>query len=72
MLKRSEVTELPFHALAYSYLPKDAFQAATAMFELWSLDAKMMSIPPEINGKFPEIQPLTAKEMLNRYWRTKA
>ncbi|GME52454.1 unnamed protein product [Neofusicoccum parvum] len=71
-LKRSEVTALPIYAMVYDLIPKEQFHAMTAAFGLWSQDAKMVSVPPEVNAKFPNIQPLTAKGLLEQHWQSKA
>lgn len=70
-LKRSEITELPGHAASYAFFPKKSFQWFMAIFEQFTTDEKTSYVPPELNAKFPEIQPLTVRAMLDQYWRGK-
>ncbi|KAB2574023.1 uncharacterized protein LTHEOB_12152 [Lasiodiplodia theobromae] len=70
-LKRGELTELPGHVATYGSFPKELFQGFMSMFEQFTTDEKISVVPPELNKKFPEIKPLTVREMLKQYWADK-
>ncbi|CAG8112401.1 unnamed protein product [Penicillium salamii] len=65
-LQRSEVTELPVHSILYEQMSKSAVQALSAAFSLWAQDANIMHIPGELNTKFPDIHPLTVRDLLEK------
>ncbi|OJJ88705.1 uncharacterized protein ASPGLDRAFT_1499984 [Aspergillus glaucus CBS 516.65] len=69
-LKRFEVTELPGHRALYDSFPKKAFQWFMSIFELYTSDGSS-SVPRagSLNERFPDIQPLTVREMLEHYRR---
>lgn len=67
--KRSEVTELPVHSIVYEQMPKNEVQALSAASSLWTQDANIMHISGELNAKFPGIQPLTVRDLLEKCQR---
>lgn len=70
-LKRFEITELPGHQALYAHFPKKAFQWFMSIFELYTTDGTSC-VPREgsLNERFPNIKPLTVRDLLDRYWRT--
>ena len=70
-LMRFEITELPGHQALYAHFPKKAFQWFMSIFELYTTDGTSC-VPKEgsLNERFPDIKPLTVRELLERYWRT--
>lgn len=70
-LRASQITELPGHAASYDKFPKERLQWFLAIFELWMATGRGR-VPREetLNEMFPEIKPLTAREMIERYWAT--
>lgn len=69
-LETSQITELPGHQAAYAKFPKDRLQWFLAIFEMWMAKGQAR-VPREgsLNEMFPEIKPLTAKEMMRKYWK---
>lgn len=70
-LKRGELTELPGHVASYESFPKKSLQWFMSIFEQFTTDEEISVVPPELNMKFPEIKPLTVRDMLKRYWGDK-
>ena len=71
ILKRFAITELPDHQDLYAYFPKKAFQWFMSIFELYTTDGtSCVSKEGSLNERFPDIKPLTVRELLERYWRT--
>ncbi|KAH7268884.1 hypothetical protein B0J15DRAFT_579344 [Fusarium solani] len=68
-LERGELTELPSQIPCYATFPKPRFQWFMAIFSRWTADEEICFIPGELNAKFPDIQPMTVKAMLETYWR---
>lgn len=69
-LEASQITELPGHQDAYTRFPKDRLQWFLAIFEMWMARGQgRVSREGSLNEIFPEIKPLTAKEMMERYWK---
>ncbi len=68
-LKSGQATELPGQIASYAVFPKAMFQAFTATFGLW-FDEGICDLKPArfLNDQFPEIKPLTAKELLDKAW----
>lgn len=68
-LGASRITELPGHAASYDKFPKERLQWFLAIFEL-CMATGLGRVPREgtLNEMFPEIKPLTAREMMERYW----
>lgn len=68
-LRASQITELPGHAASYDKFPKERLQWFLAIFEMW-MATGLGRVPREgtLNEMFPEIKPLTAREMMERYW----
>lgn len=68
-LRASRITELPGHAASYDKFPKERLQWFLAIFELWMATGRAR-VPREgsLNEMFPEIKPLTVREMMERYW----
>ncbi|KAF2163835.1 hypothetical protein M409DRAFT_26015 [Zasmidium cellare ATCC 36951] len=68
-LKRFKITELPGHGKLYDKYPKKALQWFLAAFELMTTDeTSYVSRDGALNGVFPEIQPLTVREMVTKCW----
>ncbi|KXH53076.1 hypothetical protein CSAL01_09821 [Colletotrichum salicis] len=70
-LKRSEVSELPGHQASYAQFPKERLQWFLSIFELWMATGlgRVEGGKGSLNDLFPEIKPLTAREMLEEYWK---
>lgn len=68
-LTASRITELPGHAASYDKFPKERLQWFLAIFELWMATGRAR-VPREgsLNEMFPDIKPLTVREMMERYW----
>ncbi|KAK4503495.1 hypothetical protein PRZ48_004410 [Zasmidium cellare] len=72
-LKRFEVTELPGHAQLYDKYSKKGLQWFLAAFELMTTDeTSYVSRDGSLNEVFPELQPLTVREMLTKCWGKKS
>lgn len=72
-LELFEVTELPGHIPLYESFPKEKLQWFLAIFELWTTDeTSHVELAGSLNEKFPDIQTLKVKDMLELYWRPKA
>ncbi|KAI8722875.1 NAD(P)-bd-dom domain-containing protein [Fusarium sp. LHS14.1] len=70
LLKSGKITELPGHRYAYEHLPKEALQGMLATFGLL-FDEGQFDFKPErsLNDIFPEIKPVSAKDMLEIGWK---
>ena len=70
-LKGGEMTELPAHHLAYSYIPKSALQAVFSQFGLYIVRG-LFHLPEQksLDKVFPEIKTKTVKEVINS-WKGK-
>jgi hypothetical protein len=68
-LQKGEVTELPSHVPAYEHIPKAFLQAFFSKFGLY-IAKGLLDLPQEnsLNKKFPDIKPLTVKEVLE-FWK---
>jgi hypothetical protein len=65
LLKSGKVTELPSHRLAYEHFPKEALQGMLAQFgRLFEEGIFDFQAAKSFNDLFPEIKPISAKEML--------
>ncbi|OJJ70460.1 hypothetical protein ASPBRDRAFT_180355 [Aspergillus brasiliensis CBS 101740] len=70
-LKASKVTELPGHVKSYSKFPKDRLQWFLAIFETWMATGQArIAREGSLNEMFPEIKPLTARQLMEQYWKT--
>ncbi|EOO01025.1 putative -like family protein [Phaeoacremonium minimum UCRPA7] len=67
-LKKGEMTELPSQVPCYAFIPKPQFQWFISIFARWTADEEISHIPAEMNSRFPDISPLTVRQMLN-VWR---
>lgn len=69
-LKASQVSELPGHVRLYAFFPKNLLQALVATHGLW-FEEGVYNLTPRsfLNDKFPNIQPMKIKEMLELAWR---
>lgn len=69
-LKTGQTTELPAQVPLYKFWPKEAMHAMAATFGLWFeqgvFDLKGAKF---LNDQFPEIKPMTVKQMLDKAWR---
>ncbi|PYH37835.1 NmrA-like family protein [Aspergillus neoniger CBS 115656] len=69
-LKASKITELPGHVKSYSKFPKDRLQWFLAIVETWMTTGQArISRQGSLNEMFPEIKPLTARQMMEQYWK---
>jgi hypothetical protein len=70
-LEKGEMTELPSHALAYSYVPKPVLQAKFALFGLYYISG-LFHLPEErsLNKVFPQIKTKTVEEVVSA-WKGK-
>ncbi|KAK4031287.1 isoflavone reductase [Parachaetomium inaequale] len=72
-LERGEVTELPGQVPLYPFFPKPAQQAMGAGFGRWFEDGVFDMKPANgarfLNDTFPDIEPLTIKELLEKAWK---
>ncbi|GJC82993.1 oxidoreductase swnN [Colletotrichum liriopes] len=70
-LKSSKVSELPGHKASYDKFPKERLQWFLAIFELWMAQGlgRVERGEGSLNELFPEIKPLTARDMLEKYWK---
>ncbi|KAH6976423.1 nmrA-like family protein [Ilyonectria sp. MPI-CAGE-AT-0026] len=70
-LRRFEITELPGHSNDYKKFPKHILLPFLSIFQRWMAEG-LGSISREgsLNEMFPEIEPLTAAGLMDRYWKT--
>lgn len=69
-LRRSEITELPGHAKAYARFPKHILLPFLSIFQRWIAEGLgVISIEGSLNEMFPDIEPLTARAMIEEYYR---
>ncbi|KAL4879236.1 hypothetical protein BJY04DRAFT_194103 [Aspergillus karnatakaensis] len=69
-LNRFEITELPAQRALYDTFPKKAFQWFTSIFERFTADGTTrIAREGSLNEKFPDIKPLTVRDMLDQYWK---
>ncbi|KAF2501137.1 NAD(P)-binding protein [Lophium mytilinum] len=71
-LQKGQITELPAHVPVYPYFPKEQLQFVFAVFGLW-FDGGAFNLHPEqgsldLNAEFPEIKPLTVKDVLQKLY----
>ncbi|KAK4248804.1 isoflavone reductase [Corynascus novoguineensis] len=70
-LKSGQTTELPGQVPLYSFFPKPVMHSMIAAFGLWFEDGVFDLKPVRfLNESFPEIKPLTVKEMLDKSWKS--
>ena len=68
-LKRFEITELPSHRALYENFPKKSFQRFMSIFELFTADGSShIQREGSLNDRFPEINVLSVRELLERHW----
>jgi hypothetical protein len=62
------MTELPSHPAVYPFFPKPMFQQYFSKFGLY-VTAGLFDLPEDrsLNKKFPEIKPMTVREMLGAW-----
>ncbi|GLA80540.1 hypothetical protein AtubIFM56815_001364 [Aspergillus tubingensis] len=69
-LKTSQITELPGHVKSYNKFPKDRLQWFLAIVETWMVTGQaQIAREGSLNEMFPDIKPLTAKQMMEHYWK---
>ncbi|PYI05406.1 NAD(P)-binding protein [Aspergillus sclerotiicarbonarius CBS 121057] len=69
-LQQFEITELPGHRALYQHFPRKAFQWFMAIFELFTADgSSRIAREGALNERFPDIQTLTVRELLEKYWQ---
>lgn len=71
LLRSGKVTELPGHVALYDYIPKKELQAILAVLEL-DLASGVYDFEGQktLNDVFPDISPITARQVLERAWNT--
>jgi len=70
-LKLGQTTELPGQVPLYSFFPKPVMHSMIAAFGQWFEDGLFDLRPVRfLNESFPEIKPLTVKEMLDKSWKS--
>jgi len=71
-LKTFQVSELPSHPALYPFFPKQQLQLMFAAFGMWVV-AGFFDLPAEkaLNARFPNVKPLTVKQMLDVTWKGK-
>ncbi|KFZ17630.1 hypothetical protein V502_04503 [Pseudogymnoascus sp. VKM F-4520 (FW-2644)] len=70
LLRSGKVTELPSHPYAYEYIPKVALQGILATFGILFEEGQFDFKPKQtVNELFPNINPISAKEMLEIGWK---
>ncbi|KAE8321634.1 NAD(P)-binding protein [Aspergillus sergii] len=69
-LKTFQVTELPSHPPVYPFFPKEQLQYVLAVFGQWT-EAGAFNLPDDVtlNKQFPDIKPLSMKELLQAAWK---
>jgi hypothetical protein len=69
-LKSGQTSELPAQVALYSFLPKDILQYMIAVHGLW-FEEGVYNLKPTrlLNDQFPEIKPITVKEILRQAWK---
>ncbi|KAL8376054.1 hypothetical protein RB595_007255 [Gaeumannomyces hyphopodioides] len=69
-LKAGQITQLPAHVPLYNVIPKEGMDAMGAIFGLWFEQGLFeLKSAKFLNDQFPEIKPMTVKEMLDKAWR---
>ncbi|EHA18950.1 hypothetical protein ASPNIDRAFT_54129 [Aspergillus niger ATCC 1015] len=67
-LKASQITELPGHVKSYNKFPKERLQWFLAIFETWMATGQArVAREGSLNEIFPDIKPLTARQVMERY-----
>ena len=68
-LRSGEITELPSHASAYSFIPKSLLYSIQSKFGLY-VAYGMFDFPEEgsLNQQFPEIKTTTVEEIIG-HWK---
>ncbi|RDK42858.1 nmrA-like family protein [Aspergillus phoenicis ATCC 13157] len=70
-LKASQITELPGHFKSYNKFPKDRLQWFLAIFETWMATGQArVAREGSLNEIFPDIKPLTARQVMEQYWKS--
>ncbi|THX80309.1 hypothetical protein D6D04_04656 [Aureobasidium pullulans] len=71
-LKTFQTSELPSHASLYPYFPREKLQYMFAAFGMWVVGG-YFNLPKDkaINHKFPNIKPLSVKQMLETSWQNR-
>ncbi|KAH6981638.1 hypothetical protein BKA56DRAFT_549473 [Ilyonectria sp. MPI-CAGE-AT-0026] len=68
-LREGKVTELPSHKYAYDFVSKEVLQSLLAHFGTMFEDGQFDFKPEKtLNNAFPDIKPLSAKEILEQGW----
>ena len=70
-LKEGRMTELPSQIPCYETIPKKSFQWFMSIFSRWTADERVGFVEGELNVRFPEIDCLTVRGMLEKYWKGK-
>lgn len=70
-LRSGEITELPAHVSAYSFIPKSLLQVIQSKFGLY-VAYGMFDMPEagSLNQLFPEIETTTVEEIIG-HWKDK-
>ncbi|KAK7421216.1 hypothetical protein QQX98_002346 [Neonectria punicea] len=68
-LQGGTITELPSHKYAYDIVPKETLQSLLAYFGIMFEDGQFDFKPEKtLNDAFPDVKPLTVKEILAQGW----
>jgi hypothetical protein len=69
-LQTFQVTELPSHPPVYPFLPKEQLQFVLAVFGQWTVAGEFnLSDTDTLNKRFPQIKPLSFRDLLEQAWR---
>lgn len=70
-LQNFQITELPGHQKDYQKFPKEVLLPFLSIFQRWMAEGLgEVLIEGSLNERFPDIKPLTAKQLMNQYWNS--
>ena len=67
-LEQGKMTELPCQTECYGSIPKPHFQWFMSIFSAWTADEQVSFVEGTLNKKFPDIQCLDIRGMLEKCW----
>ncbi|KAF2017078.1 nmrA-like family protein [Aaosphaeria arxii CBS 175.79] len=70
-LKEGRMTELPSQVECYETFPKPQFQWFMSIFSRWTADENVGFVEGTLNERFPDIQCLDVRNMIEKYWKSK-
>ncbi|CAG9942748.1 unnamed protein product [Clonostachys rosea f. rosea IK726] len=70
-LKSGVITALPGQIAAYDFMPKQVFDMVMPILGLWFDEGAfdLENVPTTLNDKFPEIETIKAKDMIEQAWK---